>query len=101
MLEISLTRPLRSPARLEQDRHPLWSLFCLLMAFGLALAVRLLELPFWENPAYSLNGEHLLATHDAYHWVAGAEGFEFGAGHPMSELLRLLSLVTGMTPASL
>lgn len=32
----------------------------------------------------------LLATHDAYHWVAGAEGFEFGAGHPMSELLRIL-----------
>lgn len=48
---------------------------------------------------YRLGNEMLLAMHDAYHWVAGAEGFEFDAGHPMSELLRILALITGAEPA--
>ncbi len=70
-----------------------WSVpvVCLLFAFGLTVMARLLELPYWENPAYKLGDEFLLATHDAYHWIAGAEGFEFGAGHPMSELVRLVA----------
>ena len=74
-------------------------LFCLLLTFGLTAGARLLELPYWDNPAYRLGDEYLLATHDAYHWIAGAEGFEFGLGHPMSELARLLAEATGMTPA--
>lgn len=74
-------------------------LLCLLLAFGLSTAARLLELPYWDNPAYRLGDEFLLATHDAYHWIAGAEGFEFGAGHPMSELARLLAEALHTTPA--
>ena len=77
----------------------LWPLLCLAAAFFLAVGIRLLELPFWDNPAYSIDGEFLLATHDAYHWVAGAEGFEFGTGHPMSELARLVSVLVGCSPA--
>ena len=74
-------------------------LLCLLLTFILACFARLLELPFWDNTAYQLGEEYLLATHDAYHWIAGAEGFEFGAGHPMAVLARELSRMTGYAPA--
>jgi dolichyl-diphosphooligosaccharide--protein glycosyltransferase len=73
----------------------------ILLTFGMTLALRMLEWPSWQNPEYRLGQEWLLATHDAYHWVAGAEGFERGAGHPMSEMLRLLSDLAGMPPSSL
>ncbi|MDR2076814.1 MAG: hypothetical protein LBP61_07815 [Desulfovibrio sp.] len=87
----------------EQSRGRRLAVFALAAAlsFLLALGGRLLELPYWGSPAYMLDGERLLATHDAYHWIAGAEGFEFGTGHPMSELVRILAGITGMTPANL
>ncbi|MDR3176998.1 MAG: hypothetical protein LBU06_10780 [Desulfovibrio sp.] len=72
---------------------------CLLLTLVLSVAARLLELPFWDNPSFVLGDERLLATHDAYHWLAGAEGFEFGAGHPMSELAGMLSEKSGVAPA--
>nr|GBO95524.1 oligosaccharyltransferase PglB [Nitratidesulfovibrio sp. HK-II] len=68
-----------------------------LLAFGVAFAMRMLEYPAWQTPEYQLDGEYLLATHDAYHWTAGADGFEFGTGHPMSELVRYVALLTGAT----
>lgn len=74
----------------------LWALATTLLAFGL----RLLEWPCWQDPEYRLGAEMLLATHDAYHWVAGAEGFSFGAGHPMSELLRILADLLRVPPAT-
>ncbi len=70
------------------------------MTGAVAFRLRLLEWPSWQDAEFRLGDEWLLATHDAYHWVAGAEGFEFGAGHPMSELLRLLGLWTGCDPAA-
>ena len=73
----------------------------ILLTFGLTLALRMLEWPSWQNPEYRLGQEWLLATNDAYHWVAGATGFEHGAGHPMSELLRLLSMLLEIPPAGL
>ncbi len=75
-------------------------LLCILTTFCLAAGLRLLEQPYWENPAYTLANEYLLATHDAYHWIAGAEGFEFGAGHPMSELVRILAAMLHTPPAN-
>ncbi len=74
-------------------------LFGVLFTVAFCFGVRLLELPFWDFAGFYLNGEPLLGTHDAYHWVAGAEGFEFGAGHPMSELLRVSAGLLSMTPA--
>lgn len=76
-------------------------IFCVLLAVGLAFCIRLLEWPAWQNPEYRINGEMLLATHDAYHWLAGAVGFGRAAGHPMAEMLRLGSEVTGINPANL
>ncbi|MDO4839507.1 MAG: STT3 domain-containing protein [Desulfovibrionaceae bacterium] len=74
-------------------------IFCLSLTVGLAFALRMLELNSWEDPEFSLHGEMLLATHDAYHWVAGAEGYSFGAGHPMSELLRIIAGFLHIQPA--
>jgi dolichyl-diphosphooligosaccharide--protein glycosyltransferase len=74
-------------------------LLCLCLTLVLAAGVRLLELPFWDNDFFRLGDEYLLATHDAYHWIAGAENFEFGAGHPMSEATRLISSLVDLSPA--
>lgn len=71
-----------------------------LLTFCLAFALRLLEWGPWQNAEFRLGQEWLLATHDAYHWVAGAEGFEFGTGHPMSEMLRILADLLGTYPAA-
>ena len=80
---------------------PRWLLGLLLgiATYAVAFLLRFQEWPSWQDVEYRLGNEMLLATHDAYHWVAGAEGFEFGAGHPMSELLRILALITGAEPA--
>lgn len=69
---------------------------CLLLTTGLAFCLRLLEWPCWQNPEYRLGNEMLLATHDAYHWLAGAYGFGLAADHPMASLLRILASVTGL-----
>lgn len=91
------------PARIRMGRGVpdiLRGVFCLSLTIGLAFALRMLELNSWEDPEFSLHGEMLLATHDAYHWVAGAEGYSFGAGHPMSGMLRILSEILHSTPAA-
>lgn len=75
-------------------------LLCFILSYSISLIVRLLEMPFWYNPEYMFNGEHLLATHDAYHWLAGAEGFEFGADHPMALFLSGVSFILNATPAN-
>ncbi|SFL46758.1 dolichyl-diphosphooligosaccharide--protein glycosyltransferase [Desulfomicrobium norvegicum] len=47
------------------------------LALGLviftAVAVRLAELPLWQNEAFILDGGYLMATHDAYTWLAGVK----------------------------
>ena len=74
--------------------------FWILVTVLLAFAMRMLEWPAWHDPEFRLGGEWLLATHDAYHWVAGAEGFGFGAGHPMSEMLRLMAKAVNLPPVA-
>ncbi len=70
------------------------------LAYCIALGLRLIELPGWSQPAFCLDEEFLLGTHDAYHWAAGAIGFEFGVGHPMSVLIAALSSITGSSAAN-
>ena len=66
-----------------------------LVAYVLAVSIRLGEAPKWDSPDYKIDGEYILATHDSYHWLTGAENFEFGQDHPMSRLLRGLHNLTG------
>ena len=78
----------------------LHGLFWGLVTLGLAFALRMLEWPCWQNPEYRLGSEWLLATHDAYHWVAGAEGFGHAVGHPMAVMLRGMADLLGTYPAA-
>ena len=71
-----------------------------LVTFALAFGLRMLEWPCWQNPEYRLGSEWLLATHDAYTWVAGAEGFGLAVGHPMAVMLQWMALAVGVPPAT-
>lgn len=71
-----------------------------LLTIGLAFAMRLTEWPAWQNPEYRMGSEWLLATHDAYHWLAGAEGIGLAVGHPMAKMLDLAACLPGLTPAT-
>lgn len=66
----------------------------------LAFACRLLEWPEWQNPEFRYGKEMLLATHDAYHWVAGATGFGAAVDHPMAILLRITAKICHVHPAN-
>ncbi len=60
-----------------------------ILAFSLSAGMRLLEVPRWDPAEHQVDGEYILATHDAYFWVAGAEGVnQRSDGTPMSILLE-------------
>ena len=89
-----------SGARQDAPHYWLRGLFWGLLTLGLAFGLRMMEWPCWQNPEYRLGSEWLLATHDAYHWVAAAEGFGLGVGHPMAEMLRLMAQTLHTDPAA-
>ncbi|SHN59917.1 STT3 domain-containing protein [Desulfovibrio litoralis] len=74
-------------------------LLAVIISFSLSLSLRMYELNVWNNSEYMIEGEHLLSTHDAYHWIAGAEDFEFGKGHPMSLLAKYATTITKLPTA--
>lgn len=61
--------------------------------------LRLLEWMNWRGADAWLHSEPLLATADAYAWLAGAEGTGRLAGWPLSNLLSGLSWLTGEASA--
>jgi dolichyl-diphosphooligosaccharide--protein glycosyltransferase len=66
-----------------------------------AISVRLAEYPLWLDPAYFVNDEHLMATHDAYTWLAGAKEIGNYIAHPFSQLLAFMHDATGLDLATL
>ena len=93
--------PVLRPTKCDQARPGILSVVLLaVLLYILATGARLLEIPFWDNPAYLLEGEYLLATHDAYYWTAGATGFGTGIDHPMSGFVRIVAGITGQSPAN-
>ena len=70
-----------------------------LLAYGICLQLRLLEAPAWNTELFQVHGEPLMATHDAYYFLAGAQGT--GRPHPDHEpffkLTRFFQAVTGMS----
>ena len=84
----------------QRSRFWLRGLIWALVTVGLAFTLRLLEWPCWQNPEYRLGSEWLLATNDAYHWVAGAEGMGLAVGHPMAEMLKGMAALLGTYPAA-
>lgn len=63
-----------------------------------AFCIRMLEWPVWQNTEFRFDNEMLLATHDAYHWVAGACGFGSAQNHPMSIMLKVMAEVLHVAP---
>ena len=64
--------------------------------------MRLLEFPRWDPDEHQVNGEYILATHDAYFWVAGAEGVnQRSDGTPMAILLEVGAALFQNSPAQI
>lgn len=74
-----------------------WKRLALLVLAGycVTLGLRLLEIPNWDSPALLAGGERILATHDAYCWLAGAKGVNEYANFGMARLAAGLSSLTG------
>ncbi|ACV67587.1 Oligosaccharyl transferase STT3 subunit [Desulfohalobium retbaense DSM 5692] len=66
------------------------------LTYVAGLFLRFWELPLWLDASYWVAGEPLMATHDAYAWMAGAKGAGRLVGRPMSELLAGLHALTGL-----
>ena len=77
-----------------------WLLLLVLVAYGLALEVRLAEIPKWERPEFRVAGEYLAATHDSYAWLAGAGGLGDYVHYPFSRLTRALEQGFGARPGN-
>ncbi len=80
----------------------LWLITILtLICIGLPIGIRLIELPKWNNPAYEISGEKIMATHDAYYFLASAIGTSHNPKEPLGILVRTLSYITHIPPATL
>jgi dolichyl-diphosphooligosaccharide--protein glycosyltransferase len=62
-----------------------------------ALAVRLNDYSKWDHPALKLMGDHILGTHDAYFWMAGAEKIGSAADQALSIFADVVSRVSGVS----
>ena len=68
----------------------------LLMA--VSIAARLWVLPEWTQPQFQLHGQPIQNTPDAYHWLSGSVERGHETTHPLSLLLRLLTMATNLSP---
>jgi dolichyl-diphosphooligosaccharide--protein glycosyltransferase len=65
------------------------TIICLLV-YGVGLLLRIWELPAWQASFYQIDGEKLMATHDAYYWLAGAQGTARTLGTGFMEFMKVL-----------
>ncbi len=72
-----------------------------LLAYGVCFLLRVVELPAWQAAHLSIQDEFLMATHDAYVWLAGAEGINRKTGTPLSGMLAALHDLTGFNLANI
>ena len=83
------------------SRNILWQgILACLLAYASCLALRLLEVPAWEAGNLQFQGGKLMATHDAYYWLAGADKINRVTNHFLSLLVRFLHNLTGMKVAN-
>jgi len=66
-----------------------------LVVYAATLAVRLGDLPKWDYDALRVDNEYIMATHDAYAWLAGAYGVGTGTGTPLARMARAYADLTG------
>ena len=66
------------------------------IAIFLTVAIRVVEYPAWQVESLMVNGEPLMATHDAYAWLAGAKGVGYYAVSRFAAMIRLIHDLTGI-----
>lgn len=69
--------------------------FFICIAFAAGFGVRAMDASAWAKAEYRLDDSPILATHDAYAWLAGARGVGVGKDSAMADLVRGVSAVTG------
>ena len=75
-------------------------LACVLVIFT-TVSVRLTELPLWLQPAFFVGDEYLMATHDAYVFLAGAKGIGNYVSDPFTRMLAFMHDITGVPLATI
>ena len=73
------------------------AVFGIVFVYLFAAAIRLTEWTFWLNDQFWLQGNPLLATEDAYAWLAGAAGVGRLVDWPLALLLEHASALSGAT----
>jgi dolichyl-diphosphooligosaccharide--protein glycosyltransferase len=56
----------------------------------------MIEFPLWQNVSFQIGDEYLMATHDAYTWLAGAKGVGRTVADPFSGMIRIIHELTGL-----
>lgn len=74
-----------------------WTIVAFVAAFAAGASLRLMEAYKWSGSALNVAGEKLMATHDAYAFLAGAKGTSRFANDPLSILVDFLSGITGLS----
>lgn len=72
------------------------AIFAFVLAFSLGAALRLIELGNWQAEHLFIDGEPLMATHDAYAWLAGAKGIGSYVDSALAGLVRFIHQITGL-----
>ena len=76
-------------------------LIVLLIAYLIGVGLRVFELPSWDAEQFQINGEYIMATHDAYTWLAGAEGINRYTDRPLSKMIGLFHSITDWQVANI
>ncbi|MEF2144008.1 MAG: STT3 domain-containing protein [Desulfovibrionaceae bacterium] len=79
-----------------------WKILLLacLLAYAVGLGLRLLEVPAWDHPGLRVGADHILATHDSYFWLAGADNVRRTYNSELASLINVLSGLTGADKVS-
>ena len=79
----------------DRGRFP-WNLLIMLVyAYFVSVGLRMSEFPNWNTDALRIHGDFLLATHDAYLWLAEVVEKTPIGRQPISDLVLWLSRLTG------
>ncbi|WP_156939571.1 STT3 domain-containing protein [Desulfocurvus vexinensis] len=91
----SLLAPVPAPAALRQCLGPRFWLAAAL-AWAASVGLRLMELGTFLDESFLSGGERMLATHDGYAFLAGAQLTSRDLGEPLARALALLHAATGI-----
>ena len=81
-------------------RHRDWIVPCA-VAVVICAALRLVDLIHAPEKFFLVDGHRVLATHDAYAWLAGADRVNYKSCSPVAGFLRFLHTVTGFNLADI